>query len=370
MWWLISNLEREDDLAESLGSPWYGPDNQWMAAPWLIDSPRFAEKYAHSFMWGAGMVTAMVPFDIMPITVLEVWVTISAMFIGLVLNAIVISSLTTALSTMYSKKQVAGKQLDTIRNYLMLKAVPNDVRSRVLEYYEYLLTSSQSRASSIKYETMPANLAAQLALSINRKLAATCIFLRDVSNASVVTLISAMQPAIFVPGQLIVFEGHPLVAAYFINRGLVQLREKTHPVGTLRDNDNFGLDDCLAAMDAGIVPEVRHTVQAVGYCDVMSLAVDKLTETLQTDVVFRKRRARTPANGKAAGRTQKLGFAARQIMKRSFCTSSTGRGNDPGTASDDGGDKRSQRVPPAMLPPAAAAPSSSTAASTALDLTA
>ena len=133
-----------------------------LSQEWLVNSPEFSEKYAHAFLWGAGMVTAMVPYDIMPVTVMESWITVAAMYIGLVLNAIVISSLTTALSSMNAKKQLTSKKLDTIRTYMVLKAVPNDLRSRVLEYYEYLFTSSQSLAKSVQYDEMPPNLATQV----------------------------------------------------------------------------------------------------------------------------------------------------------------------------------------------------------------
>ena len=77
LWWLVSEYERTD---EPLYTPWYGPDNSWMAQEWLYNSPKFSEKYAQAFLWGAGMVTAMVPFDIVPVTVMESWITVSAMF--------------------------------------------------------------------------------------------------------------------------------------------------------------------------------------------------------------------------------------------------------------------------------------------------
>ena len=308
LWWIISDLERDPSLGLNQGgyesqSGEYDA-NQWVAPLWLVESPHFSEKYSLSFLWGAGMVTAMVPFDVVPVTAMESWVTITTMYIGLVLNAIVISSLTTALSTMNAKKQVASKQLDTIRSYMVLKSVPNDVRSRVLEYYEYFYTSSQSLANSIKYSEMPPNLAAQLALSINRKLAARCTFFRDVGNASIVRLISELSPAIFVPGQLIVFEGHPLMAVYFINRGLVQLLQRMRPIGALRDNENFGLDDYAVSLDEGKEPMNSCTAKAVGYCDVMTLAIEKLAEVANSDGLFRSRHqvgAGSFSAGKAKG---------------------------------------------------------------------
>jgi len=156
LWWLVSDLEISNDFPDS---PWYGGENKWQTPFWLKHADTFAMKYSHSFFWGAGMVTSMVPRDIEPVTTLEAFITVLTMFVGAIMNAYVISSLTTALQSMNSKRELTGKQLEGIRNYLVLKAVPGDLRSRILEYYEYHLTSSASLASSIDFSQMPGNLA-------------------------------------------------------------------------------------------------------------------------------------------------------------------------------------------------------------------
>jgi len=292
LWWLVSELETAETSGmggltddELMGSG-ISADNQWVVPSWLKEKSDFGIKYSHALLWGAGMVTAMVPYDVIPHTTLEAYVTFISMFFGLLFNAIIISSLTTALTSMNSKKELAGKQLDTIRNYLTFKSVPSDLRSRILEYYDYLLTSSQALANSINYDTLPVTLAAQLALSINRKLAARCSLFREVSNESFVKVISELQPLIFVPAQLIVFEGHPLASIYFINRGLVQLLERMQPTGLLRDNENFGIDDYVQSLATSKPPVWHITAKAVGYCDVMTLPVERLAEILQADMSF------------------------------------------------------------------------------------
>jgi hypothetical protein len=190
---------------------------------------------------------------------------------------------------MNSKKELAGKQLDKIRNYLLVKGVPTDLRSRILEYYEYLFTSSQSLADSVRLEEMPINLSAQLVLSMNRKVAYKCAFFREVSNACMVTLMSSLIPRVFVPGQLICFEGHSLTEVYFINRGHVQLLERTINLGIVRDNDNFGLDDFMVSCLSGKPPVVRLTAKAITYCDVSYLTVETLNEALARDETFQVR---------------------------------------------------------------------------------
>jgi len=286
LWWMISDLELNEN---ELVSPRYAGPNNWHPPPWLINEPSLTTKYMHAFFWGAGMVTSMVPRDIEPVTTIEAVVTTFTMFFGLMLNAYVISSMTSAIASMNAKRELAGKQLNQIRNYLILKAVPIDLRSRILEYFQYLYTSSQSLASMEMFDNMPDNLTAQLALSVNRKIAGRCAFFRDVSNASLVTLISDLQPYVYVPGQMVVVEGLPLTHAYFINRGLVKVMGEGRQLGTLTDNDNFGLDDFLASCLTNHPPHVRRSVEAVTYCDMMLLPVERLRAATSIDPIFQEK---------------------------------------------------------------------------------
>ena len=124
LWWLVSDIEMAD---QNLMSPWPTPQNEWHPPPWLKYSDDFSLKYWHSYFWGAGMALGMVPRDVEPITTLEAVISTLTMFGGLILAAVVISSFTSAFASMDNKRALAGQQLDVIRNYLLLKAVPNDL---------------------------------------------------------------------------------------------------------------------------------------------------------------------------------------------------------------------------------------------------
>ena len=136
-WWFVSDLEI------SYGATPGVPINDWQPSTVLLTSSLGAQ-FAASFFWGTGMVTAMVPYDIEPSTEAEVYVTALCMFIGLLLNAFVIGSMASALSSLDGKKMISRGKIETIGAYLLIHNVPHDVRSRILEFYEYLYTSSQS----------------------------------------------------------------------------------------------------------------------------------------------------------------------------------------------------------------------------------
>jgi len=309
LWWLVSDLEiSEPDLMHQ----WYaGVENTWHPPVWLKNEENLGAKYAFSFFWGAGMVTSTIPFDILPLTPFESIATTFMMFVGLLLNAYVISSLTSALASMNSQKELARKELGTVKTFLVMKGVPTDLRSRILEYFEYRLTSSQGLAKSINMEEMPANLHLQLLIAMCKTLAAKCPLFRDLSEPCVVTLMSRLKPCVFVPGQVIVFEGHALENVYFINRGLVELRVNTLIVGTRRDSDNFGVDDFLTAYLSKEVPLVMATARGMSNCDVYSLSHEVLLDAVENDKHYQVKSA-ARANGLPGMEARDLRAATRR----------------------------------------------------------
>ena len=64
-----------------------------------------------------------VPKDVEPVTQLECAVTTVALFSGLILNAFVISALTSAMNSLDSAQAIASEKLEAVRNYLTFKGV-------------------------------------------------------------------------------------------------------------------------------------------------------------------------------------------------------------------------------------------------------
>ena len=313
LWWLISDLEIQD-LAGATGvsyvdqkahgpiiDPQLGVQNDWHPPHWLKYSEDLGQKYWYSFFWGAGIALSMVPRDVEPMTTIESFFTTAMMFLGLLIVAFVISSFTSAFASMDSKNALAGKQLDIIRNYLLLKSVPNDLRGRILEYYQYIFTSSQSFEDMKWLNHMPLNLSTHLALSINAKIIAKCPFFNEVSNASLAAIISTLTPLVFVPGQLMCSEGQHLRVIYFINRGKVQLLRAAGSdsevlVRTLSDSDNLGLED----FSGSTARRYTLTARSLTYSDVMSLSTEELSAALEWDAAERLKREAERAAAAAA----------------------------------------------------------------------
>ena len=333
----FDDSEIDEDNLEELYREMLIAVNIWIPQKAVRESPDFALKYAHSFFWGGGIVSSMVPKDVEPYTSIEAVLTTLMTFCGLLLNSLVISSFASAFAAMDSKKELAGKQLDTIRSYLVIKQVPADLRARILEYYEYRMTSSQSLYTAAHMFDMPPNLSAQLSLYVNRRIVQSAAsFFADVSDAALIVLLDALVPEVFVPGQVIVSQGLPLRSVFFINKGLVQLftdigTESEHLVATLGDSESFGLDDFRKAPvlkpgqlgNAESPPgkesgaKVSASARAVTYCDVMVLAVDELSRALEHDAQenIRREAERAERAARREGKRPSMASCANMVLK-------------------------------------------------------
>ena len=292
-WWLVSELEIQanDDgegaRARRLDKAMLEAQNDWQPPTDLLNDDSLGPQYWRAFFWGAGMVTGFVPYDIEPVTEVEVLTTVVCMFLGVMINAVVIGSFTSALSSMDSKKEMCREKLETIGQYLIVHNVSSHLRNSILEYYEYLLTSSQSMEEQMRRELreLPPTLASRLALTVNRRIVTRCPFFKDLTDAALMTVLSKLRPRIYVPSQVLVVEGQPLRAIYFINKGVIHLLSRMGTddqecVAEKVQYENFGIE-CFEK--PGPNKLVTYSARAVTYADVMSLSTTDLARLLARD---------------------------------------------------------------------------------------
>ena len=88
-------------------------------------------------------------------------VTIVTMFVGFFMGMIFISATTSALQSQDAKSAIGQQKLEKIFNYLMYKQVPAALCGKILEYFEYSLTSSVSLSQMSEFKELPANIHTQ-----------------------------------------------------------------------------------------------------------------------------------------------------------------------------------------------------------------
>ena len=168
------------------------------------------------------------------------------MFVGLLLNAFVIGSMASALSSFDSRKavraatrdasrrgdpsppcrpappdaatphrpaalpptpsahpgQMCREKIETIGNYLRIHSVPNDLRERIVEFYEYLYTSGTAMEELQLLKDLPSSLATRLAINVHRRVVTRASLFTGLSDRAMLGVLARLSPVIFVPGQV------------------------------------------------------------------------------------------------------------------------------------------------------------------------
>ena len=173
LWWLVGEIDMEGRhlaLTEPLLTP-------WAASEW-VRAQSFVVRYAHCLLWGAGLMTTLMPFDVLPHTISETVVTTALMVLGLFINVFVISATTTALQNMDAKfmagrQKVKGMlqsprllllhtcdwpyvlatllrptsaQVEMISKYLIYKKVPAKLSTKIISFYDYRVSIAEQSA--------------------------------------------------------------------------------------------------------------------------------------------------------------------------------------------------------------------------------
>ena len=79
LWWLIGEIDMEGrELART------DPEsNTWLASEWLQRQDLIL-RYSQSLLWGTGLMTTILPYDVVPRTITQTFVTIVVVAVGLV----------------------------------------------------------------------------------------------------------------------------------------------------------------------------------------------------------------------------------------------------------------------------------------------
>eukprot|EP00966_Prymnesium_polylepis_P162513 3756143-Prymnesium_polylepis.1 len=297
LWWLVGTLDTNGRHPD--GDTW-GPDS------WL-QSQNLTTQYLHAFNWGAGMILAYVPNDVVPQEDGEVLVTTVTMFLGFFMGMIFISATTSALQSQDAKSALSHQKLEKINRYLEFKKVPVALSGKVLEYYQYQMTSSVSLAQMVEFKELPANLQTQLTMELNRNVLLRCSLWEMLPWDVVVALMAELSPKVFPPEYDVLKQGQPSPGLHFIEQGKVQVlqRRKTgnqrendvtltskkkgdlHLIRTMGNSQFFGESSLLAVLrelineqEGPVAEEPRSeaddgtataTVRTVGFCDMLVL---------------------------------------------------------------------------------------------------
>ena len=76
------------------------------------------------------------------------------------------------------------------------------LQAHILEFYEYLYTSTQSMDDLKLYQDLPPSLATRLAINVHRRVVSRAPFLYALSDDALLAVLARLSAVIYVPGQV------------------------------------------------------------------------------------------------------------------------------------------------------------------------
>jgi len=247
MWYYISTVIEKDDTP-----------NRWHPPP-EVKAKGIGAKYAYLFYWAAGLLTGMTVIEIQPETALESWYSTVVVFFGVVMSALVISSTTSAVSSLDAATASYRRDLDCVNGYLAFKRIPPDLCSRINDFYEYVWSTMQHMDKSLAIRELPRTLHLELLLALNMRLLSRVPIFKSTDTRTMILVIKRTKSVIYCPGEYAVRQGSVSKALLMIKRGVMHVlkcadddERHLHPelVAVLGENDFLGENSLLTTETA------------------------------------------------------------------------------------------------------------------------
>ena len=200
----------------------YACGDAW--TPWaaLVESQAWTQ-YVQALFW-AVVVTTGVGKDIVPQTNLETLFTCGCIVVGAVFYAIIIGSLSSALSNLDSTNAIRHRKIESIELYMRHAGVPGYLRRAIMGYYDYVWACSRQNIGDLDlFKELPASLRLRLKVALRHKRVVEIPLFQYLPAPCLIALISEMTSTIALPGEYIVKSGTYGEKMYIVDHGQAQV---------------------------------------------------------------------------------------------------------------------------------------------------
>jgi len=258
----------------------YGQKVNWIQdyALWDQIQGKPYRIYLSSLYWAAMTVTTIGYGDIRPTNEAEQILCIFGMVLGASAYAYVIGNVCGVIALMDQATSKYNQQMDELNLYMAENNMPNTLRIRLREYFQYSKQLNRQRYYQALLMEMSPSLRGEVANFINSAWLENIPFFNPPSmlineRETFCTDISLrLKPEAYAPQEVVVREGEPTEKFYLLQRGVMASRGRIIGTGSYIGED-FVLHKSRR----------NYSVRAITYIDVFSLSKMDLEEVLSTN---------------------------------------------------------------------------------------
>jgi hypothetical protein len=242
------------------------PRDSWVVAANIEDSAPLTQ-YIRSLYWTVTTMTTVGYGDITPNRTAEYALAVVIMLLGAALYAFVIGGLASLLGNLQAARNKHYEHMESVEQYLRSRQVPAHLGNRVHNYYEYLWSSHKGLNETKLLEDLPESLRLEIMLHLASDILEKVPLFKHCSRFLRNTLLMALEPATYAPGNYLAREGEAGKNLIFINRGRVEIlseEEQSHH-GYMGPGDYFGY------LTLALGEQRSASVRACDYAEVLVL---------------------------------------------------------------------------------------------------
>lgn len=252
----------------------------WIACGWIAlggheRSHAEVPEYLRALYWTITTLATVGYGDVTPSSSAQIAYAMLVMVLGASMFGYVIGNIANLLANADSLRTRHLAQLERATLFLRDRGVPQALRRRLRDYYDYLWESRMGHDDRL-FDDLPAALRIELARELSRPILDRVPFLRGASEPFLRELVRHLRPAVFTPGELVLRRGDLGHRIYFIRRGTVEVlaHDERTRMATLGDGDYFGELALLTRQPRSA------SIRALDYCDFYTLDREHFEEVL------------------------------------------------------------------------------------------
>ncbi len=205
--------------------------------------------------------------DITPHNNIQRIFALGLMMIGVGSYGFVIGNMASFLANRDIVRANYFKKLEEVTAFLRYRAIPSDLRSQILAYYDHVWESRMGQDEAELLSDLPQSLRVDIALAMRKDLIQKVPFFREASEDLLRDIVMALRPAAYIPGSFIIREGEMGDCMYIVSSGIVEIvsRDGSQVFTELTEGSFLG--------EMALIYKTERTAsaRARGYCDLYVL---------------------------------------------------------------------------------------------------
>lgn len=214
----------------------------WISIGGTEQARSAGDQYLRALYWAITTISTIGYGDYFPNhdSNAQIMYTIVVELFGVAMFSYVIANVSSLVTNLDIGRSAHLERLEQVNSYMRSQKVPADLQERVRDYYSYLWAKQKGVDATGALEGIPASLAQEILLFLNRESLARVAIFRDADELFLRESVRLMKPVIFLPGEYVIRQGEFADCMYFLASGTVRVLVGDAEVARLGAGSPFG----------------------------------------------------------------------------------------------------------------------------------